>query len=163
MSATATDQTRDGSAFDLRAHAAESIRAMLRLERTVHESALDERIAELVKVRASMLNGCAYCIDMHTKEARAAGEAEQRLYALPAWRETPFFDDRERAALTLCDALTMHSGDPDAVAEARDAAMEQFSDDELGGLIFAIAAINAWNRIVIASGAVAGSYEPAGR
>src|SRR3954468_14699799 len=101
-----TTTTIPQPAFDLRAHAPDAVRAMLRLEKTVNESPLDPRIRELVKVRASMLNGCAYCIDMHTKDARAEGESEQRLYGLTAWREMPFFDSRERAALELCDALT---------------------------------------------------------
>src|SRR5690242_2377079 len=122
-------------ALDLRALAPESVRAMLRLEKTVHDSPLDPRIRELVKVRASMLNGCAYCVDMHTKDARAAGESEQRLYALPTWRETPFFDARERAALELCDALTLHSGGAE-IADARALAAECFTGEELAGLIF---------------------------
>jgi AhpD family alkylhydroperoxidase len=161
MNATALAHptTPEEAAFDLRGHAADSYRALLRLERTVSDSALDGRTRELVKVRASMLNGCAFCIDMHTKDARAAGESEQRLYALGAWREAPFFDTRERAALALCDALTQHCGGPE-VAEAREVAAGHFSGDELAGLIFAIATINTWNRVVVASGAVAGSYEP---
>jgi AhpD family alkylhydroperoxidase len=163
MSVTATDKASGKTFLDLRDHAPDSMRAMLRLERAVNESGLDERIRELVKVRASMLNGCAYCLDMHTKDARAAGESEQRLYALAAWRETPFFDDRERAALALCDALTAHSNEPEVVAEAREEAVRRFGNDELGRLIFAIATINAWNCLVIASGAVAGSYQPAER
>jgi AhpD family alkylhydroperoxidase len=146
-------------AFDLRGHATDSYRALLRLERTVSESALDVRTRDLVKVRASMLNGCAFCIDMHTKDARAAGETEQRLYALGAWHEAPFFDARERAALALCDALTQHCGEPE-VEEARDIAAEHLSGVELAGLIFAIATINTWNRVVVASGAVAGAYQP---
>lgn len=161
MEATTTGRATNGTqhAFDLAGHLPDGVSAMLRLERAVRESALDSRTRELVKVRASMLNGCAYCTDMHTKDARAAGETEQRLYALPAWREAPFFDARERAALALCDALTLHCGDPE-VAEARELAAKRFSGDELAGLIFAITAINAWNRAVVASGAVAGSYQP---
>lgn len=157
MSSTALNQPAN-AAFDPRGHAPDSFRALLRLERTVDESALDARTRELVKVRASMLNGCAFCVDMHTKEARAGGESEQRLYALATWREAPFFDARERAALELCDALTLHCGEP-AVADAREVAAAHFTDDELAGLIFAIATINSWNRVAVASGAVAGSYE----
>src|SRR4051812_24617001 len=154
-----TTPTAQEPAFDLRAHAPEAIRAMLRLEKTVHESALDPRIRDLVAVRAPMPKGCAYCLDMHTKDARAAGESEQRLYALAAWRETPFFDSRERAALELCEALTLHTGGA-AIADARALAAECFTGEELAGLIFAIGAINAWNRIVPASGTPVGSYEP---
>jgi AhpD family alkylhydroperoxidase len=154
-----TTTTIPQPAFDLRAHAPDAVRAMLRLEKTVNESPLDPRIRELVKVRASMLNGCAYCIDMHTKDARAEGESEQRLYGLTAWREMPFFDSRERAALELCDALTLHRGGTE-IADARGLAAECFTDEELAGLIFAIGTINAWNRIVPASGMPAGSYEP---
>src|SRR5436305_1092275 len=151
--------TTQEPAFDLRAHAPDAMRAMLRLEKSVNESPLDPRIRELVKVRASMLNGCTYCLDMHTKDARAAGESEQRLYALSAWRDTPFFDAREGAALELCDALTLQTGGAE-IADARDLAAECFTDEELAGLIFAIGAINAWNRIVPASGTPAGTYEP---
>lgn len=109
---------------------------------------LDGRLRELVNVRASILNGCAYCIDLHTKRARSAGETEQRLYALAAWPEAPFFDDRERAALALTDAVTL-------IAEAhvpRDVwenAVEHFESAELAQLVWAITAINAWNRIAI--------------
>lgn len=120
---------------------------------------LDIALYELVKIRASQLNGCAYCIDMHTKEARAAGETEQRIYALSAWRETPFFTERERAALALTEAVTfVYDGQvPDDVY---DEAAKHFDQPELAALVWGIAAINAWNRVAIASRSVPGSYKP---
>ena len=121
---------------------------------------IDVRLRELVRIRASQLNGCAYCIDMHTKDARAAGETEQRIYALSAWRETPFFTSRERAALALTESVTLmpqtHVPDTD-VAQAA----EQFSQAELGALISLIVTINAWNAIGVTTHAwVVGSYQP---
>ena len=120
---------------------------------------LELSLLELVKTRASQINGCAYCIDMHTQDARAAGETEQRLYALNAWRETPFFSDRERAALAWTEAVTLIAGGgvSDALfAEAR----QHFSDKELVDLTWAVAAINAWNRIAITFHSVPGVYKP---
>ena len=136
----------------------EGVHVMRLMEKALHESGLEPGLLELVKTRASMLNGCAFCIDMHTKDARAAGETEQRLYALPAWRETPFFTERERAALAWTEALTniQQGHAPDAVYEA---ARVQFSEAELTRLTFAITQINAWNRIAIGFRAVPGSYE----
>jgi AhpD family alkylhydroperoxidase len=109
---------------------------------------LDPRLGELVRLRASILNGCAYCVDMHTKDARAGGETEQRLYAVATWTEAPFFDERERAALALTDAVTLvHDGHvPRGVYEA---AAEQFEEAELAQLIWTIVAINAWNRVAV--------------
>lgn len=114
---------------------------------------------ELVKTRASQINGCAYCIDMHTKDARAAGETEQRLYALDAWRETPFYTDRERAALEWTEAVTLIAEDhaPDDLFQR---VRQHFSEEELVNLTLAIVAINGWNRLAIAFRAVPGSYEP---
>jgi AhpD family alkylhydroperoxidase len=109
---------------------------------------LDARLRELVNVRASMVNGCAYCINMHTKNARAAGEIEQRLYALAAWQEAPYFDDKERAALALTDAVTSIA-DGHVRREIWDEASSQFEPDELAHLVWAITLINAWNRIAI--------------
>jgi AhpD family alkylhydroperoxidase len=134
-------------------------RAMLALGHT--ESDLEPSLRELVKVRASQLNGCAYCLDMHTKDARAAGEAEQRLYALNAWRETPFFTPRERAALALAEAITLVADGqvPDDVyAEAE----RHFPPAELAQLIWQVVIINAWNRVAITTRMVPGSYQPAG-
>ena len=138
-------------------------RAMLALEMFIRKSSkLEPALLELVKMRASQINGCAYCIDMHSKDARAEGESEQRLYALNAWRETPFFTDRERAALAWTEAVTLVAGDhvPDALYEE---ARGQFSDEELANLILAVVAINGWNRLSIAFRAVPGEYQPAGR
>ena len=108
----------------------------------------DPRLGELVRLRASILNGCAYCVDMHTRDARAGGETEQRLYAVATWTEAPFFDERERAALALTDAVTLvHDGHvPRGIYEA---AAEQFDEAELAQLIWTIVAINAWNRVAV--------------
>lgn len=136
-----------------------ALRAMYALHKYAEESGLEHSLLELIKTRASQINGCAYCIDMHTKDARARGETEQRLYALNAWREAPFFTDRERAALAWTESRTLISEThvPDAVfAEAR----EQFSEAELVNLTMAIIAINGWNRLAISFREVAGSYQP---
>src|SRR6266481_6747094 len=137
--------------------------AMLALEMFVRKSSkLEPSLIELVKMRASQINGCAYCIDMHSKDARAEGESEQRLYALDAWRETPFFTDRERAALAWTEAVTLVADGhvPDAVYEE---ARQRFSDEELVNLTMAVATINGWNRLSIAFRAVPGEYQPAAR
>jgi AhpD family alkylhydroperoxidase len=122
-------------------------RTLLALGETVE---LDPALRELVDLRASILNGCAYCIDMHTKAARKGGESEQRLYAVAAWRDAPFFDDRERAALALTDSVTLISDEQVPLAIWNEAA-EHFADDELAQLLWAITVINAWNRISIAT------------
>jgi AhpD family alkylhydroperoxidase len=110
--------------------------------------------------RASQLNGCAYCIDMDTKDARAIGESEQRLYALSAWRETPFFSERERAALAFAESVTLVATDH-VPTDAYEAVAEHFSEDEVAALIGLIVAINAWNAISVSTRAwVPGSYEP---
>ncbi|MGW6922666.1 carboxymuconolactone decarboxylase family protein [Streptomyces sp. NPDC054950] len=126
------------------------------------EAKVEPEILELVRIRASQLNGCAFCLDMHTKDARAQGEAEQRIYALNAWRETPFFSARERAALALTEAVTLvHDGQvPDAVyAEAA----EVFDETQVAALIWTATVINAYNRIAIATRMVPGAYRPAGK
>jgi AhpD family alkylhydroperoxidase len=134
--------------------------ALRRLGATVKASGLEPSLLELVKVRASQINGCAFCIDMHTKDARAAGETEQRLYALSAWRETPFFSDRERAALALTEAVTLIA-ETHAPQDVIDAASAHFTPDELTWLLYAIIEINAWNRLAITTGAPeAGTYTP---
>lgn len=142
--------------------APEPYKAMIALEAAVRRSGLERPLLELVKVRASQINGCAYCLDMHTKDARASGETEQRLYALNAWRETPFFSDRERAALAWTEAVTLVAQGhvPDEVYEQ---ARAQFDDKALVDLTWAVAAINAWNRIAISFLAVPGTYEPGRR
>lgn len=138
------------------------LKGMLSLEAAVRRSGLEPTLLELVKVRASQINGCAFCIDMHTKDARAHGETEQRLYALNAWRETPFFTDRERAALAWTEAVTLVSQGhvPDSVY---DEVRAQFDEKALVDLTWAIAAINAWNRMAISFRVVPGSYEPGQR
>jgi AhpD family alkylhydroperoxidase len=134
-------------------------RAYLALNHAAASSGLEASLLELVKTRASQLNGCAYCIDMHTKDARANGESEQRLYLLSAWREAPFYTDRERAALAWTEALTLVSEShvPDDVYEE---ARRHFSEEELVNLTWAVVVINGWNRVAIAFRAQAGAYEP---
>ncbi|WP_328780851.1 carboxymuconolactone decarboxylase family protein [Streptomyces canus] len=125
-----------------------------------HDAKVEPELLELIRIRASQINGCAFCLDMHTKDARAAGETEQRVYALNAWRETPFFTGRERAALALTEAVTLvHDGQvPDAVyAEAA----EVFDETQIAALIWAATVINAYNRIAIATRMVPGGYQPA--
>ena len=135
-------------------------RAMVGLESFVRQSGLEHGLLHLIKLRASQINGCAYCIDMHSKDARAAGDTEQRLYALDAWRETPFYTPRERAALAWTEALTnVREGHvPDAVFQE---ARAHFSEEELVNLTMAVVAINGWNRIAIAFRSVPGTYHPA--
>jgi AhpD family alkylhydroperoxidase len=138
--------------------APEPMRTMYGLAAYLAGCGLEPALLQLVKIRASQLNGCAFCIDMHTKDARAAGETEQRIYALNAWRETPFFTDRERAALAWTEAVTRIGGGvpDDLYAETRG----QFSEKELVDLTWAVAAINAWNRVAISFRSVPGSYRP---
>jgi AhpD family alkylhydroperoxidase len=133
---------------------------MLALEGYLRTSGLDHGLLYLIKMRASQINGCAYCLDMHSKDARAAGESEQRLYALNAWDETPFFSERERAALQWTEALTLITEGhvPDAVYNS---VREQFNEQEIVNLSLAITTINAWNRLSIALRAVPGTYQPA--
>lgn len=132
--------------------------AMMGLEQYVRQSGLDGGLLELVKLRASLINGCAYCADMHTKVARSRGETEQRLYAVGVWRETPFYSDRERAALAWTEAVTLVSVDhvPDDVYEL---ARQQFTEKELVDLTLAIVAINGWNRLAIAFKTVPGTFQ----
>jgi len=134
--------------------------AMLALEMYVRKSGLEPSLLELVKMRASQINGCAFCLDMHSKDARAAGETEQRLYTLDAWRETPFFTDRERAALAWAEAVTLVSKGhvPDEVFEE---ARAHFTEEELVNLTMAVVTINGWNRLAISFRAVPGEYQPA--
>jgi AhpD family alkylhydroperoxidase len=143
--------------IDYRQAAPGALGAMLGLERYVRESGLEHSLLELVKMRASQINGCAYCIDMHSKDALALGESAQRLLALSAWRETPFFTDRERAALAWTEAVTLvHDGQvPDPVYEE---ARAHFAETELVNLTMAVIAINAWNRIAIPFRVVPGGY-----
>jgi AhpD family alkylhydroperoxidase len=136
--------------------------ALQRLSELVKESGLEPGLLELVKMRASQINGCAYCIDMHSKDARVQGESEQRLYALNAWRETPFFTKRERGALALTEAVTLL-----AQAEISQAIIDEassvFAPEELTRLLYLIIEINAWNRLAITTGSPEpGSYVPSG-
>src|SRR6476661_4296699 len=135
------------------------IHAMLGLERQVQKAGLETALLDLVRMRASQINGCSCCLDIHSKDARANGESEQRLYGLDAWRETPYYSARERAALEWTEALTLVSETrvPDDVYER---VREQFSEDELAHLSLAIVAINGWNRLNIAARTVPGDYVP---
>lgn len=136
--------------------------AMYGLEKYVQQSGLESSLIELVKLRASQINGCAFCVDMHTKDARVRGETEQRLYAVVVWRDTPFFTERERAALAWTEAVTQISWQhvPDDVYEL---ARRHFSDRELVDLAMAIVAINGWNRLSISFRREAGTYQPQAR
>jgi AhpD family alkylhydroperoxidase len=145
--------------LDARKAAPEVYRAMLALESAVKSSGLERNLLDLVRLRASQINGCAYCIDMHSKDLRAEGEGEERLYLLEAWREAPFYSDRERAALAWTEAVTQIAEGhvPDEVyVEAR----KHFRDDELVKLTLAVVAINGWNRFGIAFRAAPGHYQP---
>ena len=148
--------------LDPRKVAPEAMKAISALHTYVRKSGLGHDLLELVKLRASQMNGCAWCMDMHTKELRAAGESEQRLYLLSAWRECPFYSDRERAALAWTEALTSLAGGnvPDDVFEQ---ARAQFGEEDLVKLTITIVAINGANRINIAFRAVPGSYQVAVR
>lgn len=147
------------SRIDIHKVAAGAYRAMLGLEEYIGNCSLEKPLIELMKMRASQINGCAYCIDMHSKDARAAGESEQRLYALDAWRETPFYTERERAALAWTEAVTLlqQGHVPDEVFEE---VRQQFKDNEIADLTLVTATINAWNRIAISLRAVPGTYQP---
>src|SRR4051812_25663018 len=133
--------------------------SLLAVEGLIAASGLDSKLLHLLKMRASQINGCAYCLDMHAKDARAEGETEQRLYSLDAWRETPFYSDRERAALEWTEAVTLVAS-THAPDEAYEAVRAQFSEDEIKTLTLAIAMINTWNRLNIAFRTVPGDYKP---
>lgn len=139
--------------------APDALKAMLELEKYVAASGLERSLYELVKTKASQLNGCAYCLDMHTKDARKAGETEQRLYALNAWRETPFYTDRERAALEWTEALTLIS-ENDVPDSLYNEVRKYFDEKEMVALSIAIVAINGWNRLAVGFRTVPGSYKP---
>jgi AhpD family alkylhydroperoxidase len=140
-------------------HGPDLYRVMLQFDAQVRRSALPRTIQELVKVRASQINGCAYCVDMHTKDARSIGETEQRLYGLAVWRETPFYDDRERAALALTDALCMPQ-DHERLENARADVARELSEEEQVALVFAIGLIRSWNSIAVGLKSEVGTYEP---
>ncbi|HMK24354.1 MAG TPA: carboxymuconolactone decarboxylase family protein [Terriglobales bacterium] len=146
--------------FNLQA-APGAYKAMSGLEEYLRHCGLEEGLIHLIKLRASQINGCAYCLDMHWKDLRAIGESEQRLYSLDAWEECPYYSDRERAALAWTDAVTRVADEhvPDSVYEK---VRPHFSEKELCDLTLAVAAINAWNRLSIASRTVPGTYKPRG-
>jgi len=138
------------------------LKTMLDMEAYLAKSSIEHSLLHLLKMRASQINGCAYCLDMHSKDARAGGETEQRLYALDAWRETPFYTPRERAALAWTEALTLisetHAPD-DVWSELR----AHFSEQEIADLTLAVVAINGWNRLAIGFRVEVGTYQPAKR
>lgn len=135
-----------------------ALKPMIELEKYVATSGLERSLYELVKTRASQINGCAYCLDMHTKDARKAGETEQRLYALSAWRETSFYTPKERAALAWTEAVTQIS-EQGVSKELFEATSQHFEEKELVALTMAIVAINGWNRLAISFGTIPGSYQ----
>ena len=139
----------------------EGYRAMSGLERYVRGSGLEPSLLELIKLRASQINGCAYCIDMHWKDARARGESEQRLYGLVAWRESPYYTERERAALAWTEAVTLIADNhvPDVLYEE---VRQHFNESELVNLTLALVAINGWNRLAISFRTEPGTYQPTG-
>jgi len=164
---TATENTTSPQIpvrLDFDAQAPDFSRAMAHLDnaatKELDRAGIDRLLRELIRIRASQINGCAYCVDMHTKDARAAGEAEQRLYALPVWRETPFFTERERAALAFTEAVTLAARDQVPTADY-DAAAAWFSPQEMAALVSLIVAINAWNAIGVSTRTwEPGTYEP---
>lgn len=140
-------------------NAPKALKGMMELEKYVQSSSLEPRLFELVKMRASQINGCAYCLDMHSKDARAAGETEQRLYGLNAWREAPYYSERERAALAWTEALTEIS-ETEVPDELYKSVSENFDEQELIALTMLVIAINGWNRLAISFRTKPGSYKP---
>ncbi|NJR55987.1 MAG: carboxymuconolactone decarboxylase family protein [Acaryochloris sp. CRU_2_0] len=134
-------------------------RGMLQLEQYVRSSGIPSILLELIKIRASQINGCAFCIDMHTKDAKLNGETEQRIYALNAWRETLFFTPEERAVLAFTEGVTLIATHP-VSDEIYDEVSRYFTPDEIANLLMAIVTINGWNRIAITTRMIPGSYEP---
>jgi len=151
---TTTETTRR---IDYAAANPGALRAVAGVEQYVRQSGLDHTLLHLIKLRASYMNGCAYCVDMHTKDARTAGESEQRLYAVPVWHETPFYTPRERAALAWTEAVT-EIGRDGVPRELFDEASTHFTEQEMVDLTMAVIAINAWNRLAISFGTEVGSY-----
>jgi AhpD family alkylhydroperoxidase len=151
--------TSPGRRIELAHQASRPYAAMIRLEGVID---LDPQVRDLVRVRASQMNGCAFCVDMHWKDARAAGEREERLYSLDAWRDSPLYSARERAALELCEAVTLVA-DTHVPDDVWAAAAGEFEQEELTQLLFAITAINAWNRLTISARSEPGHYHPRSR
>jgi AhpD family alkylhydroperoxidase len=139
--------------------APEGVKALMALENYVRRSGIEPTLLELIKTRVSQINGCGYCIDMHTKDARAAGETEQRLHLLSVWREAPCYSDRERAALAWAETVTLLPGN-DVSDELYAATQNHFSDEELTNLTFAVITINAWNRLAVPFRSPVGTYQP---
>ena len=148
--------------IELRKYAGEAMQSMLALEKYISGCGLHEKLILLMKVRASQLNGCAYCIDMHSIDARALGETEQRLYELDAWRETPFYSDRERAALEWTEAI-MRVADGHVPDSAYEEVKKYFSEKEIIDLSIVATVINMWNRMAIATRSVPGRYRHVGK
>jgi AhpD family alkylhydroperoxidase len=146
------------SRYDYAKAAPGAYHAMLGLEKYLHESSLEQPLIHLIKLRASQINGCAFCLDMHWKDLRALGENEQRLYSLDAWRECPYYTDRERAALEWTEAVTLVT-DGHVPDEIYDRVRAVFKENELADLTVAVVTINAWNRLAIASRTEPGKYE----
>ncbi|HEU4683599.1 MAG TPA: carboxymuconolactone decarboxylase family protein [Nitrospira sp.] len=146
--------------IDYRKVAPGVLEAVLGLESYLHGSAIERRLLHLVKLRASQINGCAYCIDMHWKDLRAAGESEQRLYGLDAWEESPYYSEKERAALAWTEAVTKIR-ETHAPNEVYEAVRRHFAEKDLADLTLAVATINLWNRLAISMRAVPGTYQPA--
>lgn len=146
--------------LDLRHAPPGALKTMMGFETYLSGCGLAPELLDLIKLRASQINGCAYCIDMHSKDLRAAGETEQRLYMLDAWDESPFYSERERAALAWTEAVTRIT-DGHVPEEVFEQARSQFSEEELANLTLAVVAINSWNRLNIAFRTVPGSYQPA--
>ena len=136
-----------------------AMKGMIELEKYVHESGLERALYELVKTRASQINRCAYCLDMHTKDAREAGETEQRLYGLSAWQESPFYTEKERAALEWTEVITRIS-ENDVSDSLYEATRKHFNEEEMLALTMAIITINGWNRLAISFRTIPGSYKP---
>jgi AhpD family alkylhydroperoxidase len=154
----ATTPEADANRLPLMKHFPQGYEAMHNLQATISAGPLDPFLSELLKLRASQINGCAYCLDMHTKDARAMGESEERMHLVAAWREAPGFTPRERVALALCEAITLVTEGhvPDAVW---DAAAAEFDPEELMCLVWQCVAINSWNRVCVATRAQAGHYQ----
>jgi AhpD family alkylhydroperoxidase len=144
--------------FDYAKVAPGAYRAMAGLEHYLHESGLEENLLHLIKLRASQINGCAYCLDMHWKDLKSIGETDQRLYELNAWEEGPFYSDRERAALAWTEAVT-HVADSHVPDEIYERVRQHFSEKEMADLTLAVATINAWNRLAISARTTPGTYE----
>lgn len=154
--------SQEPARLDYRTVSPDAYRAQMALETYVKHSSLEPSLVELVKLRASYINGCAYCVDMHTKDARAAGETEQRLYAVAVWHEAPFFTPREQAALAYTDAAT-RIADGGISDELYETVREHFSEKELLDLVMAVITINGWNRLAMTCRTPVGSYVPAKR